>query len=68
MDAPGNAPLGGSAEMSLTESMERRDSDEVTSAMDRVCEHLEEGGDRFVAEAARRVLENAEWSLREGEI
>ncbi len=45
----------------LSEYVARHAPDEVTEAVDRVCEHVENRNDAFVAAAARRVLENTEW-------
>ena len=44
--------------------LKRQASDQITAAMDAVCEQLEgsnDGNDRFVSSAARRVLERTEW-------
>ena len=35
--------------------------EDVTDFMDRVCAELEHTADRFVSEAARRLLERTEW-------
>ena len=45
----------------LREYVARHSPDEVTEAMDRVCEQVDERGDQFVARAARRTLERSEW-------
>ena len=45
----------------LREYVARHSPDDVTEAMDRVCEQVSEAGDPFVARAARRVLEHSEW-------
>ena len=45
----------------LREYVARHSPDEVTEAMDRVCEHLGKHSDPFVARAARRTLEQTEW-------
>ena len=46
----------------LTEYLARHAPDEVTEEMNRVVEQLGGSGpDRFVAGAARRVLEGVEW-------
>ena len=45
----------------LREYVARHSPDEVTEAMDRVCEELGERVDAFVASAARRTLERSEW-------
>jgi predicted transcriptional regulator len=45
----------------LEEYVGRHSPDELTEAMDRVCEHLGEPVDPFVARAARRTLERSEW-------
>ena len=45
----------------LREYVARHSPDEVTEAMDRVCEQLGEPVDPFVARAARRTLERSEW-------
>jgi predicted transcriptional regulator len=45
----------------LREYVARHSPDEVTDAMDRVCEHLGTPPDAFVARAARRTLEQTEW-------
>ncbi len=45
----------------MREYLARHDPDEVTAAMDAVCEAVEPVPDRFVAEAARRVLAGSEW-------
>jgi metal-responsive CopG/Arc/MetJ family transcriptional regulator len=45
----------------LREYVARHAPDEVTEAMDRVCEQVQTEGNQFVCEAARRVLERTEW-------
>ena len=45
----------------LREYVARHSPDEVTEAMDRVCEQLGERHDLFVARAAQRTLEQSEW-------
>ncbi|HEY3384710.1 MAG TPA: hypothetical protein VGK32_23355 [Vicinamibacterales bacterium] len=45
----------------LQEYVARHSPDEVTEAMDRVCDQLGEQGDPFVARAARHTLEHSEW-------
>jgi len=45
----------------LKEYVARHAPDEITEAMDRVCERIKDGKDAFVAAASRRVLEHAEW-------
>jgi predicted transcriptional regulator len=45
----------------LREYVARHSPDDVTEAMDRVCEHVGEQGDLFVARAARQTLERSEW-------
>lgn len=45
----------------LREYVARHAPDEVTEAMDRVCEQVQTERDQFVREAARRVLERTEW-------
>ncbi len=45
----------------LREYVARHAPDEVTEAMNRVCEQVGDQHDGFVAAAGRRVLENAEW-------
>jgi metal-responsive CopG/Arc/MetJ family transcriptional regulator len=45
----------------LREYVARHAPDEVTEAMDRVCAQVGKQQDRFVATAARRVLERSEW-------
>lgn len=44
----------------LREYVARHAPDEVTDALNRVCEEVERT-DEFVAEASRRVMENVEW-------
>lgn len=45
----------------LREYVARHAPDEVTDAMNRVCEQVQTEQDPFVCEAARRVLERTEW-------
>ena len=45
----------------LHEYVARHAPDEVTEAIDRVCAAVGDQSDRFVAAAARRVLERTEW-------
>jgi predicted transcriptional regulator len=45
----------------LEEYVARHAPDEVTEAMDHVCDAVGSGPDAFVASASRRVLENTEW-------
>ena len=45
----------------LREYLARHSPDEVTEAMDLVCEQLGKHPDPFVARAARRTLEQTEW-------
>ena len=45
----------------LREYVARHSPDDVTEAMDRVCEHVGEQGDPFVTRAARQTLERSEW-------
>lgn len=45
----------------LREYIARHSPDEVTEAMNRVCEELGDQHDPFVAQAARRTLEQVEW-------
>lgn len=45
----------------LREYVARHSPDDVTEAMDRVCEHLGDQRDSFVARAARDTLQRSEW-------
>ena len=45
----------------LSEYVARHAPDEVTEAMNRVCDDVGEQSDRFIAAAGRRVLERSEW-------
>ena len=45
----------------LREYIARHSPDDVTEAMNRVCDELSEPLDPFVAEAARRTFERNEW-------
>ncbi len=47
--------------LALSEYLARHAPDEVTEAMNKVMEELEEPTEQFVTEAARRVLEKSEW-------
>jgi metal-responsive CopG/Arc/MetJ family transcriptional regulator len=38
-----------------------RSPDDITKAMNEVCEKLDQQDDGFVAAASRRILENVEW-------
>jgi antitoxin MazE6 len=46
--------------LALREYIARHAPDDVTETMDRVCADVGEGGDAFVSEASRRVLERSE--------
>ena len=46
----------------LSEYVARHAPDEVTEARDRVCEHVGNQQDEFVAAAARRILEKTRWN------
>lgn len=45
----------------LREYLARHAPDEVTQALDRVCDGLDTTAEDFVSEASRRVLEATEW-------
>ena len=45
----------------LKEYVARHTPDEVTEAMNRVCDQIGGQGDALVADAGRRVLEDVEW-------
>ena len=45
----------------LKEFLARHASDQITEAMDRVCDALDQRSNEFTTRAARRVLENTEW-------
>jgi predicted CopG family antitoxin len=45
----------------VREYVARHAPDDVTDAMDRVCDELGSGKDGFVTASARRVLERSEW-------
>lgn len=45
----------------LREYVSRHAPDEVTEAMNRVCELIQDQPDQFLREAGRRVLEKTEW-------
>ncbi|MBS1109763.1 MAG: uncharacterized protein H6Q88_1755 [Anaeromyxobacteraceae bacterium] len=45
----------------VAEYVARHDPDEVTRAVDRVCERLDPRDDGFARAAARRVLGRSEW-------
>ena len=45
----------------LREYVARHAPDEVTEAMDRVCDENGHADDGFTTAAARRILENTEW-------
>ena len=45
----------------LKEYVARHAPDEVTEAMNRVCDEVGDRPESFVAAASRRVLENTEW-------
>jgi metal-responsive CopG/Arc/MetJ family transcriptional regulator len=45
----------------IEEYLDRHAPDEVTEAMNRVVDQLDEPTDPFVAEAGRRILKNTEW-------
>ncbi len=47
--------------LAIREYVGRHAPDEVTEAMDRVCDELGEVRDEFVSRAARRMLEKSEW-------
>jgi predicted transcriptional regulator len=45
----------------LREYVARHAADEVTEAMNRVCEEVGDGHDEFVAAAGQQVMERTEW-------
>ena len=45
----------------LKEYVARHAPDDVTEAMNRVCDEVGEHSERFVIIAGRRILENTEW-------
>lgn len=45
----------------IAEYLARHAPDEVTEAMNKVLDHVQEPRDPFVSEAARRILERSEW-------
>ena len=45
----------------ISEYLARHAPDEVTEAMNRVVDQLEQSTDPFVTAAARRILERSEW-------
>ncbi len=45
----------------LTDYVARHTPEEVTEAMNRVCDAVGDTKDEFVATAARRILERVEW-------
>jgi metal-responsive CopG/Arc/MetJ family transcriptional regulator len=45
----------------VREYVARHDPDEVTEAMNRVCDEVGNTSDPFVSAAARRLLEQVEW-------
>ena len=45
----------------LEEYVSRHDSDEITSAMNRVCDAVPQKRDPFLSAAARRLLAKTEW-------
>jgi metal-responsive CopG/Arc/MetJ family transcriptional regulator len=45
----------------LREYLARHDSDEITEAMDRVCEALGGSTDAFVSASAQRILKRSDW-------
>jgi len=45
----------------VSEYVARHDPDEVTEAMNRVCDAVDTHADRVVSGAASRVLEDTEW-------
>ena len=45
----------------LREYVARHAPDEITDALNRVCDSAGDQPDEFVAAAAKRVLENSEW-------
>jgi metal-responsive CopG/Arc/MetJ family transcriptional regulator len=45
----------------LREYVARHSPDEVTEAINRVCDQVGDQHDEFVSEAARKILEKTEW-------
>ena len=45
----------------LREYLARHAPDEVTAALDMLCEELDTGAEELVREAGRRVLESSDW-------
>jgi metal-responsive CopG/Arc/MetJ family transcriptional regulator len=45
----------------LREYVARHSPDEVTEAINRVCDQIDDQRDEFVSEATRRILEKTEW-------
>jgi metal-responsive CopG/Arc/MetJ family transcriptional regulator len=45
----------------ISEYVARHAPDEITAAMNKVCDEVGTQNDPFVSAAARRVLENVEW-------
>lgn len=45
----------------LREYVARHSPDEVTEAINRVCDQVDDQRDEFVSEATRRILEKTEW-------
>jgi len=45
----------------VKEYLARHAPDEITGAMNRVCDEVDEPTDKFVSDAARRILEQTDW-------
>lgn len=45
----------------LREYVARHTPEEITEAMNKVCAEIDQGEDRFVSSASRRILERVEW-------
>ena len=45
----------------LREYLARHSPDEVTAALDVLCEELDTGAEELVREAGRRILESSDW-------
>jgi metal-responsive CopG/Arc/MetJ family transcriptional regulator len=45
----------------VREYVARHSAEEMTDAMDRVCDELDCSTDKFVSSAGRRILEGSEW-------
>jgi metal-responsive CopG/Arc/MetJ family transcriptional regulator len=45
----------------LKEYVARHTPEEVTEAMNRVCDEVRDGSEEFISAAARRILERVEW-------